>query len=138
MRVSAILAILAYALMGIDGTTVLCFGLDGHTAYESTAVDHLPAGIAQATESGNPPSVGAQHKSSHGPCVDPVMPGAQWKAPAAGDFIDHQLVRATCQAIGSAAVPFAVCAHPGRSGLLAATEFRAPSVDALRTTVLRI
>jgi len=138
MRASAILALLMYALIGIDGTTVLCFGLDGHIAYESTAVGHLPAGIAQATESGDLTSVGAQHKSSHGPCVDPVMTGAQWKAPAEGDFFDHQLARVTSPAVGSAGVPLVACGHPGRRGFLSATEFRAPSVDALSTTVLRI
>ena len=138
MRASVILALLTYALLGIDGTTVLCFGLDGHIAYESTAVDHRLAGMAQSAESGTLASVGTPRESSHGPCVDPVVTGAQWKAPAAGDGSDHRLARTTTVAGGSAGASVAVCGHPGQRGRPATTEFGTSSVDALQTTVLRI
>ena len=138
MKASAILALLTYALMGIDGSTVLCFGLDGHVAYESTLVDHHPPGVARVIETGDFSLVRTQPKSAHGPCVDPIMMSAQWKAPKEGDFFTSPIAPAASPIVGSADARNAISWHSGRNGLVVTGASSAPVVDARRTTVLRI
>lgn len=117
------------------GSTVLCFGSDGHVSAEAEAGDHHPLGSVSLKHDPNANHVGNGDVAVHPPCLDVVLGFATesklGKHVAQNEFVLPAVVmpRPTCF-VPSAIV--SIEASPGNAAGLAA------SFASLSSTVLRI
>jgi hypothetical protein len=138
------LTLFAYALVGLDAATVLCFGRDGHVAVEAAVAHHqvIGAGIADANgvDGGASAVTKARAMPDHGPCVDvAVIPNVDLTI-GGGDTRDGYGGSGLCLPpivmLADNAEALVDIAPGTRSGPVAV--HRPSPVIALRTTVLRI
>jgi hypothetical protein len=123
-RVIALLGLLTTAALLGDAAQILCFGEDGHVAFERLiGAEHLGAGAPTTTAESIAHAAGERSERMH---------------------VDVSVEAGVKSRLATSTLPGAAIA-PARTSVLTATavvaprlEAEAPSICALRTTVLRI